>query len=120
MFFFHTALDLCVHDFASKIDSNMVPKKVPFLRPPKKVPFLRPLTLLKCSKYLPDLTFPGPGEGPFSRSLFETPPEHAFYHFFTTLGSFWGPFWNPVGTKKAPQKTPQKKTPKKNLILNLS
>ena len=39
--FFDTALDLCVHDFASKMNSKMVPKNLPFLRP---------LTLLKCNK----------------------------------------------------------------------
>ena len=61
---------------------------------PKKLSFLRPLTLLKCSKQQPDLTFPGPGEGTFLSSLFETPPEHAFYRFWSTCGVHLGTLWN--------------------------
>ena len=39
--FFNAALGPCFHDFVSKINSKMVPKKLPVLRP---------LTLLKCTK----------------------------------------------------------------------
>ena len=39
--FFDAALESHFHDFVSKIDSKMVPKKLPFLRP---------LILLKCIK----------------------------------------------------------------------
>ena len=38
---FDAALEPRFHDFVSKIDSTMVPQKLPFLRP---------LTLLKCGK----------------------------------------------------------------------
>ena len=41
-----------------------------------------------------NLTFPDPGEGPFLRSLFETPPEHAFYRFWSTFGIHLGTLWN--------------------------
>ena len=61
---------------------------------PEKQSVLRPLTLLKCSKYQQNLTFPDPGEGPFFRSTFGTPPEHAYVDFWQLLGSIWGPFRN--------------------------
>ena len=83
--FFDAALEPCFHYVVSKIGSKMVPKKLPFLRP---------LTLLKCSKYQPYLTFPGPGEGTFFRSLFGTPPEHPFCRFWSTFGVHLGTLWN--------------------------
>ena len=65
---------------------------------PKKLSFLRPPTLLKCRKKQPDLTFPAPGEGPFLRSLFDTPPEHAFIDFLQLWGSIWRHFGDTFST----------------------
>ena len=61
---------------------------------PKKLSFLRPLTLIKCNKWQPDLTFPGPGEDTFFRSLFGTPPERPFCRFWSTFGVHLGTLWN--------------------------
>ena len=57
------------------MNPNMVPRKISFLRPP---------TLLKCNKS---------GERPIFRSLVDTPPEHAFYQFWTTFVVRSGILW---------------------------
>ena len=83
--FFATHLDPYFNDFVSQMVPKMVPKIWSFLRPP---------TLLKCRKEQQNLAFPCPGEGPFLRSLFETPPEHPFYRFSSIFGVHLGTLWS--------------------------
>ena len=99
--FFETFFDLENH---SKKDMNMNPpasRPGPIICHPSPGPLplfkkqwrrqrpARTQRVLSASRHL---TFPCPGEGPFLRSSFETPPKHAFINFGLLLGSIWRPF----------------------------